>query len=129
MFNGNSRQRLWGISLMLLLLLILSACNLGAAPEAEATLTVLASTGTPDPNATRTTQPQGGVTVFPTLTPFIFSTRPVVVPTTIVLVPNQPVYPTVTTAPINILIVSPLSGSIVSGSVSVFGSASHPNFL
>jgi PKD repeat protein len=129
MSNGKSRQRLWGISLMLLLLLILSACNLGAAPEAEATLTVLASTGTPDPNATRTTQPQGGVTVFPTLTPFVFSTRPVVVPTTIVLVPNQPVYPTATPAPINILIVSPLSGSIVSGSVNVFGSASHPNFL
>jgi hypothetical protein len=129
MFNRKHGRQLWIISLTLLLSLILSACNLGAAPEAEATLTLLAETGTQDVNVTRTAQPQGGVTVFPTLTPFVFSTRPVVVPTTIVLVPNQPVYPTATSAPINILIVSPLSGNVVSGSVNVFGSASHPNFL
>src|SRR6186713_1529673 len=103
MFSRKQRRILWGASLMVMLLFLLSACNLGSAPEEEATLTQLAETGTADPNATRTTQPIGGVTVFPTLTPFIFSTRPAVVPTTIVLVPNQPVYPTNIPAPISIV--------------------------
>ena len=110
------------------LLFVLSACNLGAPSnddQGEATLTTAAEL-TVQP--TTTSLAQGGVTVFPTFTPFAFSTRPPN-PTAIVIVPNNPPPPTNTPAPISIVIVSPLPGNIVSGTVQVVGSASHPNFL
>ncbi|MGB7337512.1 MAG: PKD domain-containing protein, partial [Phototrophicaceae bacterium] len=110
------------------IMLILSACNLGTSPEQqEATLTTEPDVLTVQ--ATTTAQAEGGVTVFPTITPFAFSTRPVIPPTSIVLVPNNPAPPTNTPAPISIVIVAPLSGNIASGTVQVVGSASHPNFL
>ncbi|MEO1289334.1 MAG: PKD domain-containing protein, partial [Chloroflexota bacterium] len=114
--------------LALVLMLVLSACNLGAPNNNdEATLTVDADGITVQP--TTTSQPDGGVTVFPTITPFVFSTRPSIPPTSIVIVPNNPPPPTNTPAPISIVIVAPLPGNVVSGTVQVVGSASHPSFL
>ncbi|MEL6524684.1 MAG: PKD domain-containing protein, partial [Chloroflexota bacterium] len=124
------RHRIMPFLLLLVsALFVLSACNLGAPNNnQEATLT-----SEPEDQITvqptRTIQAEGGVTVFPTFTPFIVSTRPVTAPTSIVLVPNNPPPPTRTPLPSSIVIVSPLSNNVVSGTVQVVGSASHPNFL
>ncbi|GAB5491414.1 MAG: hypothetical protein Phog2KO_16290 [Phototrophicaceae bacterium] len=112
----------------MIVMLILSACNLGSPPQSEATLTSESVINTAQPTTTELSA-QGGVTVFPTLTPFAFSTRPVIAPTSIVLVPNNPPPATNTPAPVSIVIVAPLPGNIVSGTVQVVGSASHPSFL
>jgi PKD repeat protein len=125
---------LWRVGLIFSLLLILAACNLGAAPEpAGQELTPLATTTAA---ATRTLQADTGVTVFPTLTPVQFATRPPIgqqvtpfIPqaaTPIIFVPSRP---TSTPLPVSIVVVSPLPGYIVSGNVQVVGSAIHPSFL
>lgn len=115
------RQPLF-ILLMLLSALLLSACNLGAAEQATATLTpsrTPSTTVSVTPTITiPTALPSPGVVILPTS---IIRTSVVILPTPI---PTQ-----IITTPIRIAIFSPGPGSIVSGNVSVLGSALHPQFL
>ncbi len=108
-------------------LLFVLACNLTSEPAQQAEVTEEV-TGTILP--TRTVTPTGGAapTTLP-ITPLTLPTRQPgqLPPTAIVAVPTA--FPTSTQLPISIVILSPIPGNIVSGSVSVTGSALHPQFL
>lgn len=106
---------------LILSLFTLSACNLGSAPQEP--ITQATATSATQSAQVEVTEREGGVTVFPTLTAIPFSTQ------SFVFVPPNPPQPTNTPAPISIVIISPLQGNVVAGTVQVVGSASHPNFL
>lgn len=111
--------------LFLLLVFLLAACNLTSAPEEQIDLTDVPSR-----------------TVLPTRTLFAnLTTTPVTVtslprptsqfpPTAIAVFPTTAFqFPTSTPMPVNIVILSPVPGSVVAGNVQVLGAAIHPQFL
>ncbi len=116
--------------LIVVLALILSACNLGAGNPAEETLQAATTTGGPTGLPTRTPATTSGA---PTTLPL--TTNPTRInqqfpPTAVVVIPAT-VRPLPTTAfvPVNIVILSPVPGNVVAGGITIFGSATHPNFL
>ncbi|HYO87831.1 MAG TPA: PKD domain-containing protein, partial [Candidatus Limnocylindrales bacterium] len=115
-----TKRRFIHLLLILLVALAASACNL----VAESALT-------PTVNATTTVETTPG-TITPTSTLFI-PTLSGQVPTAIfptsIIRPTAILPPTAQPLPIRIVIVSPTPGSIIAGSISVFGSAVAPNFL
>ncbi|MEP7292752.1 MAG: PKD domain-containing protein, partial [Chloroflexota bacterium] len=127
------------LALMLLVALIVSACNLSGAPSeeqiAQTASAVVTGTGQP----TRTPLTTSGVpTTFPLTRPtnlptFAFPTAIVSVPTRISTSAPPPVFiptfPPQQNQPVSIVILSPVSGNVVAGNVSIIGSATHPQFL
>ncbi len=124
------RQLLSLVSLTIIAVIVTS-CTLVAAPEPTESAG-LAPTNTVPPTRT----PVGAInlpTSLPTLTS-VPITQPGggTVPTAIVANPPTAVPPVVsqnTPLPISIVILSPVPGNIVSGTVQVLGAASHPQFL
>ena len=118
-------RRLVLFTLLLLTSLMLASCNLSGEPEQEITLTnVPTSTPTLSQPSTLGVPTGVQVTTLPILTPGVF-------PTSIAFIPPTAlgVIPSVTPSTISIVILSPISGNVVSNNVQVFGSAIHPNFL
>jgi len=131
------RFALLPVSLVLIMLLVAGmACSLSSNDNDKK------DAGAPTVPATIT--PPGTRTVVPTFTPFgagASPTRPffpvststqVVFRPTFVYTPFptwQPGIPTATAYPYDIRISFPASGNIVSGYITLIGSASHPNFL
>ena len=124
-----ARRRQLVILICAFFALLTAACNLNNSQVIQETLTLQAS-GT----ITRTGQP--------TLTPNTTQSAPTTLPmtnaaatlrpTSIVNVPATAILPpgvTNTALPVNIVILSPVPGNVVAGSVSVFGAATHPQFL
>ena len=116
--------------LIVVLALILSACNLGAGNPAEETLQAATTTGGPTGLPTRTPATTSGA---PTTLPL--TTNPTRInqqfpPTAVVVIPAtvRPL-PTTVFVPVNIVILSPVPGNVVAGGITIFGSATHPNFL
>jgi PKD repeat protein len=116
------KKRFLFLLLLLLSALLLSACNLGAAEQATMT-----------PTSTRTPTATGSITPTITLPTALPSPGVVILPTSIirtsVVILPTPIPTQIVTTPIRIAIFSPGPGSIVSGNVTVFGSAVHPQFL
>ncbi|MBK8135454.1 MAG: PKD domain-containing protein [Chloroflexi bacterium] len=118
-------RRLVLFTLLLLTSLMLASCNLSGEPEQEITLTnVPTSTPTLSQPSTLGVPTGVQVTTLPILTPGVF-------PTSIAFIPPTAlgVIPSVTPSTISIVILSPISGNVVSNNVQVLGSAIHPNFL
>ena len=107
----------------IIVVMIVAACNLGAESQATATLT---------PSQTPTSSPTTSATVrIPTQlpTPWVIFPPTTIVRTVIVQIPTPIPTAVPPPVPIRIAITSPVPGSIVSGMVSVIGSALHPQFL
>ncbi|MFN8378360.1 MAG: PKD domain-containing protein [Anaerolineae bacterium] len=115
-----TKVRFLALLMMLLVAALASGCNL----VAESALT-------PTVNPTTTGQATPG-TVTPTSTLFI-PTLSGQVPTasfpTSSVLPTAVLPPTAQPVPIRVVIISPTPGSVVAGTISVFGSAIAPNFL
>lgn len=119
---------------LVVIALIGSACSLsgggddGGRSDAQPTVP---ATITPPP--TRTSFPT--FTPFPTLTPgsgvqpFVPTATRIALLPTATFFPTFPAQPTVTSAPYDVRITYPVSGSQIAGFITIVGSASHPRFL
>ena len=116
--------------LLVVLALILSACNLGAGNPAEETLQAATTTGGPTGLPTRTPATTSGAPTTLPLTTNPTRVNQQIPPTAVVIVPAtvRPL-PTIPSVPVNIVILSPVPGNVVAGGITIFGSATHPNFL
>ncbi len=124
-------QRFHAIPLIIMFLfiaLVASACNLSSSDATQEIDLTTAPTSSPQP--TRTLQGTGSVPTTLPLPTGGFNTR--TFPTAIVILPptSQIVFrATNTPLPVNIAILVPVPGNIVSGNVQVVGAAAHPQFL
>jgi hypothetical protein len=128
------------LALSIVLVLILSACNLSGAPSEEDIAQTATAALTQPPS--RTPLSTSGVPTTIPLTQqvtqqrtnpptFVFPTAIVVVPTRVVFPTSvpPPVFPTAVSAPVSIVMLSPVPGNVVAGNVQILGSATHPQFL
>jgi len=109
------------------IVLLAAACNLGA-PEAQ-TLPTQSGITTGTVVATRTLIPGVPTSRVVTTTPIPFPTRIVQAFPTAYVSPQSNPQPTALPLPYSIVILSPLPGNVIAGTVQVLGSASHPQFL
>lgn len=114
--------------ILVLLALILGACNLSSSDATQEIDLTLVATTTPQP--TRTVIGTGNApTTLPLPTSQFTPSRPtpiiIIPPTSIVNLPTFTPLP----LPVNIAILSPVPGNVVSGNVQVLGAATHPQFL
>ncbi|MFN8529380.1 MAG: PKD domain-containing protein [Anaerolineae bacterium] len=106
--------------------LVASACNLSSTDATQQIDLTSAPTNTPQPSRTPL-----GTSGAPTTIP-LPSGQPQTRPTSIILLPPTVqviLPPTNTPLPVNIAILSPVPGNVVSGNVQVVGAAAHPQFL
>ena len=112
------------VVLTAILMLLVTACNLTSTPQERIDTTdVPTSTTLP----TRTSSAPTPVTV--TALPSFPTQLPQVSTPVVVLPPTSLPFPTSTSLPISIFILSPIPGSVIAGNVQVLGAAVHPLFL
>jgi len=117
-----TRRMFATLVLTVFLTALLAACNLVGSPEEPIDQTAVPSN---TPAVTSVNQNATG-TPTPTVTALPFITRQ---PPTAIVPPTSIAFATPTSSVSSIAIFSPVPGSIVSGAVTIFGSAVHPNFL